>query len=57
MKLRYSPRALGDLAVISNYLVKRSPAGARAVEQAIAPRQPCWSNFLLAAGLCNNDQT
>jgi plasmid stabilization system protein ParE len=35
MKLRYSPRALGDLAAISDYLIERSPAGARAVEQAI----------------------
>jgi plasmid stabilization system protein ParE len=35
MKLRYSPRALGDLAAISDYLTERSPAGARAVEQAI----------------------
>jgi plasmid stabilization system protein ParE len=35
MKLRYSPRALGDLAAISDYLIERTPAGARAVEQAI----------------------
>jgi toxin ParE1/3/4 len=35
MKLRYSPRALGDLAAISNYLIERSPAGAHSVEQAI----------------------
>jgi toxin ParE1/3/4 len=35
MKLRYSPRALGDLAAISDYLIERSPAGARAVELAI----------------------
>lgn len=33
MKLRYSPRALGDLAAISDYLIERSPAGARAVEE------------------------
>ena len=35
MKLRYSPRALGDLAAISDYLIERSPAGARAVEETI----------------------
>ena len=35
MKLRYSPRALGGLAAISDYLVERSPAGAQSVEQAI----------------------
>jgi toxin ParE1/3/4 len=35
MKVRYSPRALGDLAAISGYLIERSPAGARAVAQAI----------------------
>jgi toxin ParE1/3/4 len=35
MKLRYSPRALGDLPAISDYLIERSPAGTRAVEQAI----------------------
>jgi toxin ParE1/3/4 len=35
MKLRYSPRALGDLAAISDYLTERSPAGAQAVAQAI----------------------
>jgi plasmid stabilization system protein ParE len=35
MMLRYSPRALGDLAAISDYLTERSPAGAQAVEHAI----------------------
>lgn len=35
MKLRYSPRALSDLAAISDYLMQRSPAGARKVERAI----------------------
>ena len=35
MKLRYSPRALGDLAAISDYLKSRSSAGARRVEREI----------------------
>ena len=35
MKLRFSPRARGDLVAISDYLTERSPAGARSVERAI----------------------
>jgi plasmid stabilization system protein ParE len=35
MKVRYSPRAVQDLAGIADYLAQRSPAGARAVESAI----------------------
>jgi len=31
MKLRYSPRALADLAAISDYLIERSPRLARAL--------------------------
>ena len=34
MKLRYSPRAVRDLAAIGDYLRERSPAGAQAVESA-----------------------
>lgn len=35
MNLRYSPRAVGDLADIADYLVARSPAGALSVESSI----------------------
>jgi plasmid stabilization system protein ParE len=35
MKVRYSPRAVQDLAGIADYLAERSPAGAVAVESAI----------------------
>lgn len=35
MKLRYTRRANGDLRNISNYLVEKSPAGARNVRAAI----------------------
>ena len=35
MKVRYSPRAVADLGTIADYLTKRSPQGARAVERAI----------------------
>jgi plasmid stabilization system protein ParE len=35
MRLRYSPRAAGDLAAIGDYLRERSPSGARAVEAKI----------------------
>jgi plasmid stabilization system protein ParE len=47
MKLRYSPRALSDLAAISNYLTERSPAGARAVEQAIRSTVSLLEQFRL----------
>lgn len=35
MKVRYSPRAVQDLAGIADYLGQRSPVGAVAVERAI----------------------
>jgi plasmid stabilization system protein ParE len=35
VKVRYSSRALLDLAEIGDYLAERSPTGARAVEHAI----------------------
>lgn len=35
MKVRYSPRAIGDLEAIADYLVPKSPQGALAVEMAI----------------------
>jgi len=35
MKVRFSPRAVADLATIADFLVARSPQGARAVERAI----------------------
>ena len=35
MKVRYSPRAIGDLASIADYLVTRSPRGARSVDARI----------------------
>ena len=35
MKVRYSPRAVADLNGIADYLIERSPQGARAVEAAI----------------------
>ena len=35
MKLRYSPRAVRDLAAIGDYLRERSPTGAQAVESKI----------------------
>jgi plasmid stabilization system protein ParE len=33
--VRYSPRALADLGAIADFLVARSPQGARAVERAV----------------------
>jgi len=35
VRVRYSPRAAVDLAVIADYLTERSPQGAQAVERAI----------------------
>ena len=35
MKLRFSPRAIGDLIEIADYLTERSPRGARSVERSI----------------------
>jgi toxin ParE1/3/4 len=35
VRVRYSPRAVKDLTEIADYLVGRSPQGARAVEAAI----------------------
>lgn len=35
MNLRYSPRAIGDLAEIADYLTVRSPQGALSVEDGI----------------------
>ena len=35
MRVRYGPRAIGDLAGIADYLVKRSPRGARSVDRGI----------------------
>jgi plasmid stabilization system protein ParE len=35
VKVRYSPRAVADLGGIADYLIARSPQGARAVEAAI----------------------
>ena len=35
MKVRYSPRAIEDLAGIADYIRERSPKGARSVERAI----------------------
>ena len=35
MNLSYSPRAVGDLADIADYLVARSPRGALSVESSI----------------------
>ena len=35
MKVVYSPRAISDLGEIADYLVPRSPTGARAVEERI----------------------
>jgi plasmid stabilization system protein ParE len=43
MRVRYTPRARGDIAGIADYLVERSPAGARAVEARIR-----WTVQLLA---------
>jgi toxin ParE1/3/4 len=44
MNVRYTPRASGDIAGIANYLVERSPLGARSVEARIR-----WTVQLLAA--------
>lgn len=35
MTIRYSSRAIGDLAEIADYLIARSPRGAQSVEAAI----------------------
>ena len=35
MRVRFSPRAVDDLAAIADFLIERSPRGARAVERAI----------------------
>jgi plasmid stabilization system protein ParE len=35
VKIRYTPRAINDIIAIADYLIERSPAGARAVETAI----------------------
>lgn len=35
MKVRYSPRAVRDLAGIADYLVERSPRGAQSVDHGI----------------------
>lgn len=35
MTVRYSSRAIGDLAEIADYLIARSPRGAQSVETAI----------------------
>jgi toxin ParE1/3/4 len=35
MRVHYSPRAVADLTAIADFLVERSPQGARAVEVAI----------------------
>lgn len=43
MRVRYTPRASGDIAGIADYLVERSPVGARAVEARIR-----WTVQLLA---------
>jgi plasmid stabilization system protein ParE len=57
MKLRYSPRALGDLAAISDYLIERSPAGARAVEETIRTTVRMLEQFPRAAEHYNNVPT
>ena len=36
MRLVFSPRAIADLTEIANYLMARSPVGARAVERRIS---------------------
>ena len=35
MKVRYSPRAIGDIIAVADYLAERNPVAARAVEAAI----------------------
>jgi len=45
MKIRYTPRARDDLAVIYSYLDQRSPAGARSVKIAIERRIQLLADF------------
>jgi plasmid stabilization system protein ParE len=45
MKVRYSPRAVGDLIEIGDYLSERSPAGARSVEAKIRATVQLLADF------------
>lgn len=45
MRVRYSHRAVADLAAIADYLVERSPSGARAVEAAIRATVSLTADF------------
>lgn len=43
--VRYSPRATRDLAGIADYLVERSPMGARSVERSIRKAMDLINSF------------
>lgn len=45
MKVRYSPRASRDLVAIADYLTKRNPAAARAVEAKIRATSDLLGTF------------
>ena len=54
MKLRYSPRAVHDVAAIGRYLRERSPAGAQAVESESRQRSVYWRRSQRSAALLPN---